>query len=117
MRDWKLLSRYNTLDYGSINETIYSLFIKLTFAQSIEIERSKGGEVGARQEKTGKGQDRIDVPTVMELPGQCRHDFPRDSTSWFVFSSSRYIHENARMHARANVRVYVGYSLSVIILA
>lgn len=33
-----------------------------------------------QEEETGKGQDRIDVPTVMGLPGQCRHDFPRDST-------------------------------------
>lgn len=29
----KLLSRYNTLDYGSISETIYSLFIKFAFAR------------------------------------------------------------------------------------
>lgn len=40
------------------------------------------GATGKMQgEETGKGQDRIDVPAVMGLPAQCRHDFPRDSTS------------------------------------
>lgn len=44
MGGWKLLSRYNTLDYGSISETIYALFIKLAPARNVEIERDGGNE-------------------------------------------------------------------------
>lgn len=81
----------------------------------MEIERSKEREQerdGARQEKTGKGQDRIDVPTVMELPGLCRHEFSTRFHSVIrILSVSLYPQARARVCGCVCVRYRLLFSL------
>lgn len=117
-RNWGAENYYPVIispDYGSISETIYTLLIKLAPARSVEIEEGSKEEyrtIGGEARKHVKGQDRIDVPTVMELSEQCRARFSTRFHSVIRILSIPYI-----IFAHARARVYVGYSLSVIILA
>jgi hypothetical protein len=81
----------------AISDIIYSAFAESRAARGNRMRpgegRGKEGGQGRRQQdrrrKQVKDGDRIDVPTVMELPGRCRHDFPRDSTPRSAFCTRR----------------------------